>query len=409
MENSIYYNTKAINFIKILNRILIAFLLVVAVLIFALSINDTVTFTGGEIYSDTPKMTINSPNEVRVSKVLVREGQEVKKGDTLFLLENQRTKSDHDILVADIAASERKVEIIKNLMANTVERKKSLQQLLKIQSNIYKTDRNKTAQEIALLNDKLRLSSQQNSILADKYRTDSLLYAKGAISRYELTESKSRNLDNRKGQVDVTATHRVKNYDYENLANNYRMSKNDLRRTIIDVDNQIQNYEREILELENFIKDGKYNLTYVKDELGKLVITSPLDGTVSNLFNTRQNTELLNKGELLSVIAPSREKFYAKIYLDEKDLIYIRPGQEINLKLDAYNYYQFGPVKGRITYVSPSDVDSTFYCLATINRYNSNIKLKAGYKLKGEVIIEEMQLYQYIMKKLFNKIDNSVN
>ena len=409
MESSLYYNTKAINFIKILNRILVAFLLIVAVLIFALSINDTVTFSGGEIYSDTPKMKINSPNEVRVTSVLVKEGQSVKKGDTLFLLENQRTKSDHDILVADIAASERKVGIIKNLMANTVERKKSLQQLLRIQSNIYKTDRKKTAQEIAFLNDKLKLSTQQSSILTDKYRTDSLLYAKGAISRYELTESKSRNLDNRKGQVDVTTVHQVKNYDYENLANNYKMSKNDLRRTIIDVDNEIQNYQREILELENFIKDGKYNLTYVKDELGKLVITSPLDGTVSNLFNTRQNTELLNKGEVLSVIAPSREKFYAKIYLDERDLIYVKPGQEINLKLDAYNYYQFGPIKGKITYVSPSDVDSTFYCLASIDRYNPNIRLNAGYKLKGEVIIEEMQLYQYIMKKLFNKIDNSVN
>lgn len=409
MESSLYYNTKAINFIKILNRILIAFLLIVAVMIFALSINDTVTFAGGEIYSDTPKMKINAPNEVRVTGVMVKEGQSVKKGDTLFLLENQRTKSDHDILVADIAASERKVGIIKNLMANTKERKKSLQQLLNIQSNIYKTDRKKAAQEIALLNDKLKLSTQQNSILTDKYRTDSLLYAKGAISRYELTESKSRNIDNRKGQVDVTATHRVRNYDYENLTNNYKMSKNDLRRTIIDVDNEIQNYERELLELENFIKDGKYNLNYVKDELQKLVITSPLDGTVSNLFNTRQNIELLNKGELLSVIAPSSEKFYAKITLDEKDLIYVKPGQEINLKLDAYNYYQFGPIKGRITYVSPSDVDSTFYCLASINRYNSNIRLKAGYKLKGEVIIEEMQLYEYIMKKLFNKIDNSVN
>jgi hypothetical protein len=29
--------------------------------------------------------------------------------------------------------------------------------------------------------------------------------------------------------------------------------------------------------------------------------------------------------------------------------------------------------------------------------------------LKGEVIIERMQLFQYIMKKLFNKIDNSVS
>lgn len=88
---------------------------------------------------------------------------------------------------------------------------------------------------------------------------------------------------------------------------------------------------------------------------------------------------------------------------------YIKNGQEINLKLDAYNYYRFGAIKGNITYVSPSDVDRTFYCLANIKKYNPNIQLKAGYKLKGEVIIEKMKLFQYIIKKLFNKIDNSTH
>ena len=111
----------------------------------------------------------------------------------------------------------------------------------------------------------------------------------------------------------------------------------------------------------------------------------------------------------MAIIAPKKEAFYAKVILDEKDLAYIKNGQEINLKLDAYNYYRYGAIKGKITYVSPSDVDKTFYCLADIKKFNPNINLKAGYKLKGEVIIERMQLYQYIIKKLFNKIDNNVN
>ena len=409
MENSIYYNTKSINFIKILNRILVAFLLIVLVLIFALNINDTVRFSGGEIYSDTPQIKLNAPNEVRVASVLVKEGQSVEKGDTLFVLDNKRTKSDYDILQTDVAAMQNKIVIIKSLIANTIDRKKALQQLLSIQSNIYSTDKDKAAQEIAALNDKINLSSQQTSILTDKFKTDSLLYAKGAISKYELGESKTRNLTDKKIELDVRTVHNVKNYDYKNLLNNYKRTQNDLRRSIIDVDNEIVNYKREMLELETAIKDNKYNITYISDELGKLVVTSPVKGTVSNLFNTRQNLELVNKGDLLGIIAPESEKFYAKVVLDEKDISYVKKGQDINLKLDAYNYYRFGAVKGKITYVSPSDVNQTFYCLATIHKYNSNINLKAGYKLKGEVIIEKMQMYQYIMKKLFNKMDSSVN
>lgn len=405
MENSIYYNTKAINFIKILHYILLAFVGLLLILIIALSINDTVPFTNGEIYSNTPQVRITAPNEVRVLKVAVREGSHVKKGDTLFVLENKRVQSDFNILKTDIAAMENKIVLIRKMIDNSVQRRRALKQLLKIQGSIYKTGRKKAEQEIKLLNDKINLTSQQTSLLTDKYRTDSLLYAKGAISKFELQESKNRNIDTRKGQVDVSTVQSVKTYDYQNLTNNYQLTKNDLRRTIIDVENEIANYERQILELENMIKDGRHNITYMNDELQKLVITASMNGTVSNLFNSRQNTELVNKGEVLGIVAPSKEAYYAKVTLSEKDLAYIRKGQQINLKLDAYNYYQFGAVKGKITYVSPSDVNMTFYCLASIEDYNPRIKLKAGYKLKGEVIIERMKLYQYIMKKLFNKLD----
>ena len=97
MENSTYYNTKSINFIKILHKILVAFLIVVVVLIFALRLNDTVSFKEGQIFSDTPQLKINAPNEVKVISVAVKEGQEVQKGDTLFVLENKKTKSDFDV------------------------------------------------------------------------------------------------------------------------------------------------------------------------------------------------------------------------------------------------------------------------------------------------------------------------
>lgn len=409
MENSFQYNTKSIRFIKILNRILVAFLVIIIILIFTIKMNDTVSFKEGQIFSDTPQLKINAPNEAKVLKVLVKEGQDIKKGDTLFLLENKKTKSDFEILNTGVAGMRHKISIIHKLINNTQNRKNSLKQLLNIQSNIYQTDRRKAEQEISSLNNKINLSSQQSSILTDKFQTDSLLYAKGAISKYELTETKNRNLDDRKGQIDITSSYEVKNYDFENLSNNYQKTNNDLLRNIIDVENQIHNYQQDIVELETLIKDGKSNLTYITDELGKLLIISPINGTISNLFNARQNLEIVNKGEILTIIAPKKESFYAKVILDEKDLAYIKKGQEINLKLDAYNYYRFGAVKGKITYVSPSDVDKTFYCLASIKKYNSNINLKAGYKLKGEVIIEKMKLYQYIMKKLFNKIDNNLN
>ena len=146
MENSFYYNTKSIRFIEILNRVLIAFLIIIVILVFTINMNDTVSFKEGQIFSDNPQLKINAPNEVKVLKVQVKEGQEVQKGDTLFVLENKKTKSDYDILHTNLIGMKNKINIIDKLISNTINRKNSLKQLLEIQSKIYITDRKKAEQ-----------------------------------------------------------------------------------------------------------------------------------------------------------------------------------------------------------------------------------------------------------------------
>ena len=120
MENSFYYNTKSIRFIKILNRVLIAFLIIIVILVFTINMNDTVSFKEGQIFSDTPQLKINAPNEVKVLKVLVKEGQEVQKGDTLFVLENKKTKSDYDILNTNLIGMKNKINIILRIQKSVI-------------------------------------------------------------------------------------------------------------------------------------------------------------------------------------------------------------------------------------------------------------------------------------------------
>ena len=409
MENSWLYNTHSIKFIKIVSRFLLIFLFVILLLLFFLKINDSVEFKEGTIYSNNPQLKINTPNEVKVLKSFVNEGKEVKKGDTLFILENLKTKADYNIANLDVVTLKEKIGIINKLIQSAEQKKTSVKQLIAIQSNIYTIDRKKAEQEITTLNKKIALASQQSNIISDKHKTDSILYAKGAISRLELIEQKNKRIDDKKSQEDIKSNYHQKTYDYNNLANNFQKTNNDLSQNLIELENQIIGYKRDIVEMKSQIDNKKYNLSYITDELGKLIILAPVNGTVSNIFNSKQNINIIAKNELLAILAPKEEHFYAKITLPEKDLTYIKNNQQVNLKVDAYNYYKFGAIKGIISYISPSDIEKKFYCIAKLNNYNKSINLKAGYQFKGEVIIEEMRLYQYIIKKLFNKLDDSVN
>ena len=62
-EPKLFTNTKSINFIKILTKFssVPGYFII---LIFTLNINDTVSFKEGQIFSDTPQLKINAPNEV---------------------------------------------------------------------------------------------------------------------------------------------------------------------------------------------------------------------------------------------------------------------------------------------------------------------------------------------------------
>lgn len=404
MDTSILYETKSIRFIKIVYLFLLTTTFFSIILLFVLKINDSVSFSQGLVYSSNPQVKMNAPNDVKVLKILVREGQSIQKGDTLFVLENIKTKIDFEVANMDVSAMKNKISSTNKLILSALEQKSAMQQLINIQSNIYATDKKKTQQEIANLNNRIELSSKQSNIIAERYKTDSLLYAKGAISKLELTEQNSKKIDDKKQQSDVNASYQNKHFDYDNLSNNFQKTKNDLRLNIIAIENQIISYQREISGLKAEIENKKYNLSYIQDELGKLNVIAPYSGTISNIFNSKQTQTTVNKGEMLTIIAPKEETFYAKIILSEKDLIYVKKGLDVNLKLDAYNFYQFGAIKGKISYVSPSNIDNSFYCLVNLTGYNKHILLKSGYSLKGEVIIEKMRLFNYILKKMFHEV-----
>ena len=79
MENSYYYNSNAIDFIKILFQLFVTIVIVVLLMIFTLEMNDTVKFKQGQIYSNTPQLKINAPNEAKILEVFFKEGQELQR------------------------------------------------------------------------------------------------------------------------------------------------------------------------------------------------------------------------------------------------------------------------------------------------------------------------------------------
>ena len=98
------------------------------------------------------------------------------------------------------------------------------------------------------------------------------------------------------------------------------------------------------------------------------------------------------------------EEFYAKCLLSQESIKEVAVGQDTHIKLDAYNYYRFGVLKGEVDYIARADTSNNFYVLERIPPKNTaDFDLKSGYLLKGEIILGRIKLYQFIFRSLFEK------
>ncbi|WP_188112105.1 HlyD family secretion protein [Aquimarina sp. RZ0] len=369
-----------------------------------LKIDDTVYFANGLVYSKNPKTQINSPIESTIASIKVTEGQEVKKGDTLVILKNAKVTSEYNIFNLEIEAAKNKIIILKKIVSKAQEEKELYLRQIQIKSDMFDVSKLSLKKEVLNWKEKNILAEKDYMLTKSKYKADSILYSKGVISRIEFERQQKVVLENKKKNSEIKFTYAKKKYEQENLFNEKLESRKKIEKQILDLDRDIDSYKLEMAKLEIDIKNSLFNLDYITEEKNKLIIRSPGDGTISFLFNTRQNRKLIEAGTPLVVISPAKEEFYAKINLGEENLLYIKKGQKVQLKFDAYNYYKYGGIQGSIRYVSPSKIDGDFYCIVDFDTRNSNIHLKADYIIRGDIIINSLRSYEYIFKKVFEKI-----
>jgi hypothetical protein len=104
-------------------------------------------------------------------------------------------------------------------------------------------------------------------------------------------------------------------------------------------------------------------------------------------------------------IAPQSVSYYAKVVIPEKDILQVRSGLNTKLKTDAFQNFKHGIIEGKVSYVADRKEEEKFYALVELKEV-PKFKLRSGYAVYGEIIVERRPLYKYFIKKLFKRYDN---
>ncbi len=405
MENLSTKTPTAIRLIRGLFILLTTVLMVVVVLLFVLNINYTVDVRQGEIISKNTPLEYQAPFEARIHTLRVEEGARVSSGDTLMILDNQQIvtavlKSENELRLI-----EKNITVFQELLENLESQIQHRSQQKNQINTAYQFEQKEIQAGMDELEKQVKLQARSVNISKQKFQRSLILLRDGIISKLEYDKDHKIFIKDKERYSELKRRLRQQRNQYAALPNEKLRQVNNQDLSMLSGKYDRSQIEKQLTE-ENIRKiQITDQLNLHRNNLEKCVLIATQDGFISRIYNVKMDANFVEKGTPLLVLSPKEEaQFYAEMSLSQQSIRSVKPGQTAHLKLDAYNYYQYGILKGEVSFIK-KDTSNNFFVLAALDQPANHFNLQSGYQVKGEIIIEQVKLYQYILRKLFRNIE----
>lgn len=279
---------------------------------------DQVTRAKATVIASARTQEIQASEGGVLTELSVVEGQEVKAGQLLVVLEEERAKAAVDNSASKTAALKAKLarlnaEIFEKPLIFTQD-VKDYPEYVQNQTALYNRRRQAINEDVSSLEKMLVLAKRELSM-------NEPLLTYGDVS-----------------QADVIK----------------------LRRQVADIEAQINNkrnkyFEEAQAEMTKAQEELDTELEQLRDRLQVLDekrLLSPTEGKINNI-NVTTIGGVVKPGEVIMQILPTSSDLIIDAKVSPADIAYIKEGQDATVKLDAYDYSIFGAMTGTVSYISP--------------------------------------------------------
>lgn len=363
----------------------------------------------GEVITLPHSVNVFAPQQGFVVNQHVKVGDIVNKGQPLYELDVSRNTINGNVSAAQIEVINEKIanaeDIISKLMRNKSETLTALEKQIKTTSaSLAETNRMLATTQVGLNKMFTNLSSY------DKYLKDGLITKDQYNYQHSLyfqQQSAYQSLVTQKMQLESQLTQ----------TNSDKITK------AADFDNQISSQHNQINDYKNQLVESNAN--------GNLIIKATTNGKIESLAVTKG--QMVENGSSLAQIKPTEDiEYYLILWLPNNTIPYVKPGDTINIRYDAFPADKFGQFPGKV--ISISSVPASRQEMAEYTNVNNGtsqqelalykaiIKIKDktfsyngktltlsnGLKAQAVVFLEERPLYMWMFTP-FYKMTQSVS
>ncbi|MEH2325288.1 MAG: HlyD family efflux transporter periplasmic adaptor subunit [Nostoc sp.] len=369
---------------------------------------------------------VQAAAEGTVTNIKVKENQVVKKGDTIALIDNSQLQT-------------KKSQLLGTIKQNQLQRSQ-IDAQLKALENQMAAESNAMGQAIASAKADLSRNKRdyQDKQITSKAEVEeieaSVELAKEELKRYQkVGEGGIAFLDiKEKEQAFKAATARLErakaalNPSDANVAIAQERISQELTKgesTIAQLNKEKEELIRRQVEIQNQISSAQQELKQVFTELQKTVIRTSESGTILKL-ELRNAGQVVRVGDAIAQIAPNNAPFLIKARVLSSDISKVqvcklaqvakcREG-EVQMRLSAYPYPDYGILKGAVRSISADAITSQGngniaiapYYEVTIQperlylkRADKSYPIQAGMEVTAEIISKKETLLTFILRK----------
>lgn len=363
----------------------------------------------GEVITLPHSINVFSPQQGFIIKQYVKIGDLVKKNQPLYEIDVSRNTSSGNVSAAQVESINEKIynseEIIKKLVHNKKQTLNALNEQLKTSTDSLKVTNR------MLQNTQAGLKKMHDNLASyDKYLSDGLITKDQYNYQHSLyfqQQSAYQSLVSQKMQLESQITQ----------LNSDKVTK------AADFDNQISSQYNQTNDYKNQLIESNAN--------GNLIVKATADGRIESLSATQGQT--VDNGSSLAQIKPiGNVEYYLILWLPNNSIPYLKIGDSINIRYDAFPADKFGQFPGEIISISSMPASrqemseytnvnngSTQQELAL---YKAIVKIKDkkfsykgktlslsnGLKAQAVVFLEERPLYMWMFTPIY-KISQSVS
>ena len=356
-----------------------------------------------------------------VKEILVREGEQVAKGQLLILLDQVQMTSkfreqqsgylDQILAIARLEAEldgRDEIDFPEEVVTQKPHLIEHQRQLLRSRKesrlsalSVLEREREQRSQELKELRSRLDYQQQNYSLLKKEVEMTRTMVAKGAASDMDLLRSQ-RELTDLSGQI---ADSRIA------IPKVAAAVEGAIHRIDEEKGKQRSEILNELNAIRTEMEGTKEKLPALEDQMDRTSVRSPVDGTVKRVFVTTIG-EAVGAGKEMLEIVPREDTLLIEAKVLPQDIAFLYPGQAADVKITAYDFSIYGGMPAVLEHISADAItdeqQKISYYLIKVRTNQTSIKDKDGKQMpiipgmvaEVDVLTGKKTVLEYILKPI---------